>query len=112
MRNFILIVLLMVLSGGCTLYPDNNDNPKPDTPIVVVDRAPAAEIWIALAHDVESGVIATPKRLAQYVKALIESGDLSESDRAEFDRQFSGASKDPNDFSDPKAVAVKLRGLK
>ena len=114
MRNYLLIGLLCLLCSGCTgsLYPDQNGNkPKPDTP-VVAERAPADEIFIALAHDVDSGVIDSPKRLAQYVKCLIDSGDLGPADQASFDVSFPGSSKDENPFSDPKAVAVKLRGLK
>jgi len=105
------IIILGLLLSGCGPLWDQPGEPKPDVP-VVTERAPAAEIWRALAHDVETSVIHSPKELARYVKCLRESGDLSSDDQAEFDRQFIGASKDPNEFSDQKAAAAKLRGLK
>jgi hypothetical protein len=110
MRRTILILGLL-LTAGCGPLWDQPGEPKPDVS-VVTERAPAAEIWRALAHDVEASVIQSPKELARYVKCLRESGDLSSDDQAEFDRQFIGASKDTSEFSDRKAAAEKLRGLK
>lgn len=110
--NRLAILLATLLCVGCqfTAVPDSVDRKGP-TPIEVQEHAPASEIWLSLAHNVENLVITSPKDLARYVKALADSGDLMQSDEAKFDAAFSNARSDEREL-DKNADSAKLRGLK
>lgn len=112
LTRFIILAVLSLSVAGCgPLTTPVTDGTKPNPSPIVQEHAPAAEIWIALAHAVETHQIETPFALGQFVQALSQSGDLSESDLASFNAAFPGAPTDQRAL-DVKADSAKLRGIK
>jgi hypothetical protein len=105
------IAVLIVIAVGCgpfTKLPNKPDNtPQP----IVIEHAPASEIWIALAHVVETGNVPNLKELARLVKVLADNGELASSDVVAFDAAFPSAPTSVSDL-DRKSVSQKLRGIK
>lgn len=109
-RSIVVLSALLIACGCSLTVPIDEAKPsKPDAPSV--EHALPEDVWPTLARAVESGWIETPFQLAQYVKALQETGDLSEADQDNFDKAFPKASKDHSAI-DAKAASATLKCLK
>jgi hypothetical protein len=108
MKRIAVLIMLAVGCGPLTKLPDQKDNPPQP---IVIEHAPASEIWIALAHVVETGGVPNLKELARLVKVLSDNGELASSDVVAFDSAFPGAPTSVSDL-DQKNVSQKLRGIK
>jgi hypothetical protein len=83
-RAFVLTVCL----AGCQwTQPKASDHDK-QTIHDVMEHAPAAELWLALARSVKAGSIESTERLAQIVVALGRNGEFSDQDLTKFDVAF------------------------
>ena len=112
MRRITFLALMLIVGCSLTAPVDGKKPDKPDVkPIVEAEHAPAAEIWRALAHRVEMGVITTPKQLARFVRELGDAGELLQADQSAFDSAFPGAATDQSELNPDNAYA-KLRGIK
>lgn len=108
MKRIAVLIVFAVGCGPLTKLPDKPDNtPQP----IVIEHAPASEIWIALAHVVETGGVPNLKELARLIKVLADNGELASADVVAFDAAFPGA---PTSVSvlDRKSVSQKLRGIR
>lgn len=110
MRNALFITLIMLVGcGPLTIDPKKPDS-KDDVKPVVVERAPAEEIWIALSHAIKAKSITNLDRLKSVVGRLKRNGDLSGEDVAKFDAEFQNEKDAGRMLND--SDAAKLKGLK
>lgn len=108
MKRIVVLIMLVVGCGPLTRLPDQKDSNTPQP--IVIEHAPASEIWIALAHVVETGGIPNLKELARLVKVLADNGELANADVVAFDAAFPGAPTSVSEL-DRKSVSEKLRGI-
>ncbi len=107
-----LCSVLVPLASGCsfTVSSATGGGEKSPGPNVVVERAKARDIWLALAHAAEAKTIDSTSRLAQFVVVLARNGDLSGSDVHVFDAAFPSIAKNDRPLTDDDLK--RLRTLK
>lgn len=86
-RMFFTAALLL---AGCQFTVPAIDTKTNDRNQTLTDqqRAPASEIWLALAHAINAKTVTTTSQLTQYVAVLARNGDLTSDDVSAFDRKF------------------------
>jgi hypothetical protein len=109
MKRISVLIMLAVGCGPFTRLPDQKDSNTPQP--IVIEHAPASEIWIALAHVVETGGVPNLKELSRLVKVLADNGELASADVVAFDAAFPGAPTSVKDLEE-RAVSQKLRGIR
>lgn len=101
-RRFWRIALIVALSPfivGCSLTTSATPDDV-NVPSTVSERAPANEVWQALARAVQARTIETTTRLGQCVVILARNGDLTDQDVAAFDVAFPQISSESRALTD------------
>ena len=110
MRNALYITLIMLAGCGPLTVDPKKPDTKDDTTPIVVERAPADEVWLALSHAVKAKSIPSVDRLKKVVGRLQRNGDLSEADAAKFDAIYAKEKDAGRMLTDDDAA--KIKGIK